>query len=107
MGLKGHGRKEISYVLHKLCESHLLKAVAIVIGAHLRFSKDQCTVLQTYLDLIKNSQTQNGIRSPILDLSLSIQDNQEVDLCPENVGRASRFSPLWLALRCSLTTENK
>ena len=79
----------------------------MVIGAQLRFSRNQCTVLQTYAGLIKNSQTQNGIRSPISDLSLSIQGNQELDLCPENVGRASRFSPLWSALRCSLTIENK
>lgn len=76
-------------------------------GAQLRSSTKQCAVLQTYTGLIKNSQTQNGIRIPPSPSMVFIQGNQGLDLCPQNVARFLRFSPLWAVLRLSLTTENK
>lgn len=59
------GGNEISYVLCKFCESHLLRLIVIVEGVQLRFSK-------TSPELIKNSRIENGTRTPILDLFISI-----------------------------------
>lgn len=48
------GRNEISYVLCKLCESHLLRGMVIVVGVQLRFFK-------IYPELIKTSQIQKSL----------------------------------------------
>ena len=60
-----------THVLCKFCKSHLLKVMVIVIGAQLRSLRINVQSSRHTLDLSK-ILTQNGIRNPILDLSLHL-----------------------------------
>ena len=60
-----------THVLCKFCESHLLKVMVYVIGAQLRSLRINVQSSRHTLGLSK-ILTPNGIRSPILDLSLHL-----------------------------------